>query len=185
MKVLSGKSSQAGQHSTAAKILIMAVSVLTVTSQSSRATQADDTSIVVIGRVAVNPFIRHLKFMVNPIANLKSVQFTIQPKPGSVTRPISATYSSEYLAGRGYLDSAGNLKVPVFGLYDGFTNSVTLSYVFRDNSSKQSLFSVPTGAFRDPCGHKQGTLVQARTRSTSLSYDFMLLKDGCSNFSPA
>ena len=184
MKILNG-ASQSGQTLGAAMMSMMVASMLMVTLQSASATQADDTSIVAVGRVAVNPFIRHLKFSVNPIANLKSVQFTVQPKPGSVTRPISATYSSQYLSGRGYLDAAGNLKIPVFGLYDGFTNTVTLTYVFRDNSSKESLFSLATRAFPDPCGYKQGNIVQARTRSTSLSYDFMLLKDSCSNFSPA
>ena len=147
MKIFNG-SSQSGQSWGAARMFMMVASMLMVTLQSASATQADDTSIVLIGRVAVNPFIRHLKFSVNPIANLKSVQFTVQPKPGSVTRPISATYSSKYLSSRGYLDAAGNLKIPVFGLYDGFTNTVTLTYVFRDNSSKQSLFSLPTGQFR-------------------------------------
>jgi hypothetical protein len=186
MKILSSKSSQGSRSPGTARVLIIVASVLIVTLQSSRATQADDTSIILVSKVAgARPFIRYLNFKVNPIANLKSLQFTVQPKPGSVTRPISATYSSGYLSSRGYLDSAGNLIVPVFGLYDGFTNSVTLSYVFRDNSSKQSLFSLVTGAFRDPCGYKQGTVVKARTLSTSLSYDFMLLKNNCSNSSPA
>ena len=183
MKVF--KSSQAGQRSGVATTLTIAATVLILASHSASGTQADETTIVSAGRTAINPFIRHLKFKVSPVANLKSVQFTVQPKPGSVTRPISATYSSDYLSGRGYLDSAGNLTVPVFGLYDNFTNSVTLSYVFRDNSSKQSLFSLASGAFGDPCGYKQGVVMRARTQSTSLSYDFMLLKDACSNFSPA
>ena len=184
MKILNG-ASQSGQTLGAAMMSMMVASMLMVTLQSASATQADDTSIVAVGRVAVNPFIRHLKFSVNPIANLKSVQFTVQPKPGSVTRPISATYSSQYLSSRGYLDAAGNLKIPVFGLYDGFTNTVTLTYVFRDNSSKESLFSLATGQFRPCCNYDRGTVVLPRTRSTSLSYDFMLLKDSCSNFSPA
>jgi arylsulfate sulfotransferase len=184
MKIFNG-SSQSGQSWGAARMFMMAASMLMVTLQSASATQADNTSIVLIGRVAVNPFIRHLKFSVNPIANLKSVQFTVQPKPGSVTRPISATYSSNYLSSRGYLDTAGNLKIPVFGLYEGFTNTVTLTYVFRDNSSTQRLFSLPTGQFDSGCNYDRRTVVLPRTRSTSLSYDFMLLKDSCSHFSPA
>jgi len=136
MKILNG-ASQSGQTLGAAMMSMMVASMLMVTLQSASATQADDTRIVLIGRVFVNPFIRHLKFSVNPIANLKSVQFTVRPKPGSLTRPISATYSSKYLSSRGYLDAAGNLRIPVFGLYDGFTNTVTLSYVFRDNSSRR------------------------------------------------
>jgi arylsulfate sulfotransferase len=184
MKIFNG-SSQSGQTWGAARMFMMVASMLTVTLQSARATQADDTSIVLIGQVRINPFIRHLRFSVNPIANLKDVQFTVQPKPGSVTRPVSATYSSRYLSSRGYLDEAGNLKIPVFGLYDGFTNTATLTFVFRDNSSTQRLFSLTTDQFHSRCSYDQGTVVLPRTRSTSLSYDFMLLKDSCSHFSPA
>jgi len=183
MKVF--KSSHFRQGPSLAALLAIVATVLILASQSARATQADETTIFSVGRIGINSFIRHLKFKVNPVDNLKSVQFTVQPKPGSVTRPISATYSSTYLQQSGYLDSAGNLVVPVFGLYDGFTNSVMLNYVFQDNSSKQSLFSVSTPAFHDPCGYKRGTVLQSRVRSTSLSYDFMLLKDSCSLFSPA
>jgi len=177
--------SQTGQRSGLASALAIAATVLMLASQSASGTQADETTIISLGRIAINPFIRHLKFKVNPVANLKSVQFTVQPKPGSVTRPISATYSRNYLSQRGYLDSTGNLVVPVFGLYEGFTNAVTLNYTFQDNSAKQSLFSVSAQAFGSPCGYKRGEVVQARVRFTSLSYDFMLLKNACDNFSPA
>jgi arylsulfate sulfotransferase len=174
------------QNSGVARIFVMAASVLIFTLQSSNATQADDTSIILVSKVAgPTPFINNLNFKVSPIGNLRIVQFIIQPKPGSVTRPISATYSTGYLSSRGYLDSAGNMKVPVFGLYDGFTNNVTLNYSFKDQSSKQLVYSVATNAFNDPCGYNQRIEVEARTRSTSLSYDFMLLKDSCSDFSPA
>jgi arylsulfate sulfotransferase len=176
---------QRGQISGVATTVTIAATVLLLALHSASATQADETTIFFVGRTGPNPFIRQLKFKVDPIANLKSVQFTVQPKPGSFTRPISATYSSSHLSQRGYLDSAGNLDVPVFGLYDNFTNSVTLNYVFWDNSAKQSLFSLPARAFSDPCRYKQGTVVQARVQSTSLSYDFMLLRDSCSQFSPA
>jgi arylsulfate sulfotransferase len=179
------KSTQTGQSSGWATTFVIAATVLILAVHPASGTQADETTIFSVGRVAINPFIRHLKFHVNPVANLKSVQFTVQPKHGSVTRPISVTYSRNYLSQRGYLDSAGNLRVPVFGLYDGFNNTVTLNYVFQDNSSKQTIFSLPTPVFSDPCGYRQGTVVQARTLSTSLSYDFILLKDSCSQFSPA
>ena len=176
---------QRGQRSGMATKVTSAAAVLVLALHSASGTQADDTRISPVGRKAINPFIRHLQFKVTPINNLKSVQFTVQPKPGSVTRPISATYSNSYLSQRGYLDAAGNLTIPVFGLYDGFTNSVTLNYVFQDNSSTQSQFSLFSQAFRDPCGYKQATVVRARVASMSLSYDFMLLKDACSHFSPA
>lgn len=186
MKILDGKSNQSPQRARAARMVLITASVLMASLQSSSATQADDTSIILVSRVpGPKPFIFHFKFTVNPIANLKSVQFTVQPRPDSVTRPISATYSNVYLSSRAYLDSAGNLDIPIFGLYDGFKNTVTLTYIFRDNSSKQRVFSISSARFSDPCGYEQPTVVQARTRSTSLSYDFMLLKDSCSHSSPA
>jgi hypothetical protein len=75
--------------------------------------------------------------------------------------------------------------MPVFGLYADFTNSVTLNYVFNDNSSKESTFSVPTEAYEGQCSYKNATVVKPRTRSTSLSYDFMLLRNSCGDDSPA
>src|SRR5215471_6021282 len=136
--------------------IVLAVTALLLSLQPSNATQADNTRIAFVSKTAgPTPFIRNLNFQVNPIANIKRVQFTIQPKAGSVTRPISATYSRTYLSSRGYLDTAGNMKIPVFGLYDGFNNSVTLNYVFRDGSSKQSVFSVFAPVFHDPCHYNQ------------------------------
>ncbi len=167
--------------------MLALASVFIVTAlQTAGATQADDTSIIKLRpNSGATPFIRKLNFKVTPIANLKSVQFIVQPKPGSVTRPLSATYSNGYLSSRGFLDSAGNLKVPVFGLYDEFTNTVTLNYFFNDNSSKQRTFSVVTGKYRGECGYKNPTVLKPRTRSTSLSYDFMLLRNHCGDDSPA
>lgn len=186
MNLISVRINRRNRRVRSAKRLVIAASVLGLALQSLGATQADDTSIILVSSIkGATPFIRHLNFKVSPISNLKSVQFSINPRPGSVTRPISATYSTGYLTNRGYLDSTGNMKVPVFGLYDGFNNTVTLKYAFKDNSSRQSVFSVPTIGFNDPCRYKQRTTVQPRTRSTSLSYDFMLLKNACSPFSPA
>jgi len=167
------------------RAIVVAATTLVLSLQPSNATQADDTRIAFVSKTAgPTPFIKNLNFQVNPIANIKSVQFTIQPKVGSVTRPISATYSSTYLSSRGYLRTDGSMKIPVFGLYDGFTNSVTLKYVFRDDSSKRRVFSVVAPAFRDPCHYNQRIEVLPRTASTRLSYDFMLLKNGCGENSP-
>ena len=181
MKILNG-ANQSGQSWAAARMFMMVASMLMVTLQSASATQADDTSIVPAGRVFVNPFIRHLKFSVNPIANLKSVQFLpFSRNPVPLPVRFRRLTRASICPAEDTWSAAGNLRIPVFGLYDGFTNTVTLTYVFRDNSSKESLFSLATPAFPDPCGYKQGNIVQARTRSTSLSYDFMLLKDSCSD----
>ena len=75
--------------------------------------------------------------------------------------------------------------MPVYGLYDGATNRVTLSYHFNDGSSKKASTMVTTAAFDDTCGYNNPTLLQARTDDTSLSYDYIMVKERCNSFSPA
>ena len=117
---------------------------------------------------------------------LKSIQFAITPKPGSVTRPLSGTYSQDYMISRGYLvPPSTDIFLPVYGLYDGYTNDVTLTYNFLDGSSKTDSTTITTDAFDDQdCGYKNPTVLQARTDSTDLSYDYIFVRSGCGDFSP-
>src|SRR5437016_8781780 len=116
------------------------------------------------------PFIAQINFTVSPANSLKSVQFTIAPKAGSVTRAISATYSSNYLQARGYLNTGtGSATVPVFGLYYNYTNSVSLTFFFTDNTSQQETVMVATADWTDSCGvFKNPTFLQARTTNRDL-----------------
>jgi arylsulfate sulfotransferase len=144
-------------------------------------------SVVVTGQnPGATPFIAEIHATVTPANSLKSVQFTISPKPGSVTRPVSATFTTGYLQNRGYLNpQTGALTVPVFGLYANYSNTVSLNFRFTDNSSQQSPVTVVTVDWMDSCGvFKNPTVVQARTHTTSLSYDYWLTKNLCGNQSP-
>jgi arylsulfotransferase ASST len=85
------------------------------------------------------PFISKLTLAVSDTTVLKSIQFTITPKPGSVTRPLSGTYFNNYLLDRGFENpTTGAILLPVYGLYDGYANTVRLTYSFLDGSSKQA-----------------------------------------------
>jgi hypothetical protein len=143
--------------------------------------------VVVTGQTAgATPFIAQIHATVTPASALKSVQFTISRKSGSVTRPVSATFTSSYLQNRGYLNpQTGAFTVPVFGLYANYPNTVSLNFRFTDNSSQTSSVMVATPDWTDSCGvFKNPTVVQARTNSTSLSYDYWLTKNLCGNQSP-
>ncbi len=106
-------------------------------SRAAFATQADDTIITIDGLIAgATPFLSQLTLSVSDTAAVKSVKFTITPKPGSSTRPLSGTYSHKYLAERGYLLN-GKIFLPIYGLYDNYTNAVTLTYAFNDGSARQ------------------------------------------------
>ena len=76
--------------------------------------------------------------------------------------------------------------LPVYGLYAGYANTVRLTYRFLDGSSKQAVTSITTATFDDPCGYDNPTILKARTNSTDLSYDYVMVKGGgnCGNFQP-
>jgi len=148
--------------------------------------QADDTTILINGYTSgVTPFISNVSLTASDTTVLKEIQFKIVPKPGSVTRPLSATYANYYLIDRGFEnEQTGEITLPVYGLYDGYANTVTLTYRFMDGSSKQANITITTASFNDLCGYKNPTFLQYRT-SPSLSYDYIMVKGGCSNFVPA
>ena len=151
------------------------------------ATQADDTTITITAKNnGPTPFISQLTLQVSDINAIKEIQFTITPRTGSVTRPLSATYSRAYMIERGYVSfPTDEIFFPVYGLYAGSSNRVTLSYRFNDGSEKAVATSILAPVFNDPCGYDNPTVLQARTDSKTLSYDFMLVKNSCDTFSPA
>ena len=167
-------------------LLVVGVAFL-VYSHLADATQADDTTITITGHTAgATPFISKLTLDVSNTTVLKSIQFAIDPKPGSVTRPLSGTYANDYLVSRGFEHAqTGEIILPVYGLYARYQNIVRLTYRFMDGSSKRTVTSVTTAAFDDPCGYDDPTILKARTNNTHLSYDYIMVDGRCSNFAPA
>src|SRR6476620_6328977 len=168
--------------------LIVVGAVFMVFSHLAGATQADDTAITITGHTAgATPFISKLTLDVSNTTVLKSIQFAIDSKPGSVTRPLSGTYSNEYLVSRGFEQPppATTVTLPVYGLYAGYQNIVRLTYRFLDGSSKQAVTAVATAHFDDQgCGYNNPTRLQPRTNSTQLSYDYIFDRSACGDFSP-
>src|ERR1051325_1090053 len=159
--------------------------VLMVLTHLAGATQADDTTITITGHTAgATPFISKLTLDVSDTSVLKSVQFAIDSKPGSVIRPLSGTYSNDYLVSRGF-EHAPEVILPVYGLYAGYQNIVRLTYRFLDGSSKQTVTSITTATFDDQgCGYNNPTRIIPRTNSTQLSYDYIFDRSACGTFSP-
>lgn len=148
-------------------------------------TQADMTAITLTGQQpGVTPFISILSLTIGDPRALRSIQFTITPQTGSVTRPLSATFLASYLVARGYLNlQTGQITLPVFGLYAGYSNNVTLTFRFHDGSSTQMSVAITTPTYPDPCGFNNPIVAQARTQAP-LSYDYILIKSRCSPNSP-
>ncbi|MBA3572663.1 MAG: aryl-sulfate sulfotransferase, partial [Pyrinomonadaceae bacterium] len=96
---------------------------------------------------------------------------------------LSATYSKSFLQTRGYVDAvAKRIIVPVFGLYQGYANQVSLTYSFTDKSSKAAKVTVQTAQFDHP-PFNNPNVIQART-TAQLSYDYILVASSNSNNSP-
>ena len=166
-------------------LLIAVGAVFMILSHLAGATQADDTTITISGHTAgATPFISKLTLQVSNTTVLKSIQFAIDPKPGSVTRPLSGTYANFYLVGRGF-EHPPEIILPVYGLYAGYTNIIRLTYRFLDGSSKQAVTSITTTTFNDQgCGYNAPFKLQPRTNSTHLSYDYIFDTSACGDFSP-
>jgi hypothetical protein len=132
------------------------------------------------------PFISLLDLSISPPGGLKRLAFRIEPKPFSVTRAVSASYSAAYLQSRGYLDPmTGHVILPVFGLYADYANTVVVSTDFRQGPSQQDTITIPTAPWSDPTGgaYLHPIVVQPRS-STELSYDFIMLKGFAAAISP-
>jgi hypothetical protein len=167
-------------------LFIVLLVILAVSEDHVRASQADDTTITITAKnPGPTPFISQLTLVASNTDVLRSIQFTITPKPGSVTRSLSGTYSNDYLTSRGYIQpSTGEIFLPVYGLYADYTNTVTLTYNFGDGSSKGDSTTITTPVYDDPCQYGNPTVLQARSNSTDLSYDFILVRERCNDSSP-
>ena len=51
-----------------------------------------------------------------------------------------------------------------------------------DGSSKQAVIRITTATFDDPCGYENPTILKARTNSTDLSYDYIMVKGSLQQF---
>ncbi|CAN5442397.1 hypothetical protein BH18VER1_BH18VER1_19080 [soil metagenome] len=153
---------------------------------TATASQARNSRITITAQnPGAKPFISKLNLSISNLKVLTRIQFTIRPKPGSVTRPLSATYSKEHLRGRGFVSAAtGQVTFPVYGLYDNYNNTVTLKYTFADGSWKKAVTTIPTALFDDACDLNTPHVRKARSATTELSYDYMLIASSCSGNAP-
>ena len=166
-------------------IIVAGLSMLFVPFAGSN--QADDTNIRITGYTpGLTPFLAKVNLVASDTTVLKEIQFRVWPKAGSVTRSLTGTYANYYLLDRGFEDAqTGEIALPVYGLYAGLANIITLTYRFIDGSSKQVNYTVTTSTFDDQgCGYNNPNKLQPRTSSTELSYDFIFDRSACGDFSP-
>ena len=116
-------------------------------------------------------------------SRLTSIGFTVGAKPGATAKASSATYSKAYLLARGYLNTgAGTAHVPVVGLYQSYTNSVSIRVV-EGSSTKTLTTTVTTPAYGDT-RYVNPQVVVPRNPSVALNYSYMMMKNWSSSNAP-
>jgi hypothetical protein len=126
----------------------------------------------------VTPFIAFVPLQGTNIVNADSVRFRIAPAPGSVSKPVNVTYSMDYLVSRGYASPAsGTMTVPVFALYDGAVNDVTIKLHFKNKATTTVPVTITTATYVDPFGiYDRPLLVHPRAAGPALGFDFFYMK---------
>jgi arylsulfate sulfotransferase len=125
----------------------------------------------------VSPFIQRLTLNVSNLSAVTTVEFTIAPKPTSASKAVDVSYSAAALKARGYMGEGNVLFLPVFGLYAGYTNHITLRLSFQNGSTRTLDTTVTTSDYRDPTGlYQKPTILKQRAPGSSLGFDFFFVK---------
>jgi hypothetical protein len=124
------------------------------------------------------PFIAFIPLSGVDVAHVRTVRFTIAAAPGTASKPVSVTYTMEYLTRRGYAaPPQQTLTLPVFALYDDTANTVKIRFKYRDRSTSTLPVTVITAAYTDPCGiYDRPVIVQARAPGAALGFNFFYMK---------
>jgi len=126
----------------------------------------------------VTPFISFVQFRGTSMVGATAVRYVVEPKSGAASRPVDVTYAIAALKRRGYVGSSANLLVlPVFGLYAGSDNHLSVEFHFRDLSVQRIPVDVTTTAYVDPAGTYVRPLVhKRRSVGSALGFDYFALK---------
>lgn len=158
----------------------------TSTSQLPLSQASASSASVLSTSSGVTPFISFVAIVAEPIETLAQVEFTIAPKPGSVSKPVHVRYSLAALWRQRYLSTgtAGSvfadatfIRLPVFGLYPGFQNQVLVQLDFQDGSTKPLPVVITTAPYTDPNGiYDRPTVLVPRAAGSALGFDFFVMK---------
>jgi arylsulfate sulfotransferase len=126
----------------------------------------------------VTPFISFVTLTGSNWLSAVSVAYTIASKPGAASLPVNVSFSLETLYLRGYYSWGSNeLTVPVFGLYAGYANNLSLAVMFADASVQTIPVVLTTAAYSDPNGIYDHPVINVhRAQGRALGFNFFALK---------
>jgi arylsulfate sulfotransferase len=127
---------------------------------------------------SVSPFLATVELRGRNLQSISVVSYLVLPKPGSVSKPVQATFTHAYLASAGYATAqAPNYRMPVFGLYAGYANIVAVKVRFLDGSVAALNVPVTAEVFDDPTDVYDRPLFRLRRGpGANLGFDFFYVK---------
>jgi arylsulfate sulfotransferase len=144
-------------------------------------TQAERARLAILEQApGPTPFIVKLTLRLEDFANLDSISFSIEAKPGTFSKPVAVTYTRARLERIGAWRAADKrLALDVFGLYAGHQNTVAVTARFRDASTGVERVPVVTPAYTGAGAIYNTPQVRtARTAAVSPGFDYMVLQNG-------
>lgn len=161
-------------------LLAMCASAASVDAVSVQAVTAGKTQGDITfqsSKAGVTPFIANAKFAGSTIAKVTSVVYTIAAQPGAKSAPVKVKYSMAALQSRGDVQS-GALTLPVFGLYAGVTNPLTVVFNFKDGGSQTLQVSLAAAKYVDPNKVYDRPAILTPRSSAALGYNYLYMKSG-------
>lgn len=110
--------------------------------------------------------------------SMSTVTFEVRSKTGAVSVPVRATFSRRYLTQNNHFTTASTLVLPVFGLYENYTNSIAITVSPSKGRAKTVHAAITTSRWDNGC---RNTLVRAdkvvpATSGADLDFSFFMLK---------
>jgi hypothetical protein len=140
---------------------------------------ASASNIAIAGtRAGVTAFIGFVSLNGSSLDRVVSVRFRIKSKPAAQSAPVDASYSIETLRRRGYAEPrSGQLTLPVFGLYAGYANEVTVDLGFTDGSNQKLMVGFQTPPYIDPNQiYDRPVFLKPRGPGDALGFSYFVLK---------
>src|SRR6185295_1079385 len=153
-------------------------SVVTPPSESKATAETSDIAWDT-SEAGITPFIAFVHLSGTTLADVSAVTYTVAVKPGSASKPVRVTYTREALESRGRFETAQSLRLPVFGLYSGYDNPVSITLSFVDCSTQTLTGTVTAAAYADPNGvYDHPLFIKSRATGSELGFDFFMMKSG-------
>jgi len=123
------------------------------------------------------PFIGEITLSDVP-RNATTFSFRVEPKPGTFSDPVNAIFTRQYLTSNDYFSDASTVTVPVFGLYEDYANTVTVTVKTSSGRATTLSHELTSSVWGSSCRDTLvgATRVVSPSASVKLDYSFFMLK---------